>query len=569
MKKFKIENQILIMLAVFSISMGLWENFRQLWLQDNGFSPTNIGNIISIGTLVSVLGIFFAGKYIKLKKLKTFITCSLVLKFMNLIILFCINNIQNSLIINICIVIDVLTGYVITTSIYPLITTIIKNNAIYSKRKLTEYLFKDVGVFIGGILIGRNLMGLVINYNICLMISIVFLAIAIMIILNMNARKIVEEEKQQSSILKQIFKNKLQRIYMIYTFVGATAFSTALGLKMLTFTNYFNFTDANATNYLLIIGLISDVIGIIALKFLTPKNDYITITIKFGLRFFAYTIAFFSNNTMISLIAVTWSLLISTAYENISDGYYINAVSNELQFRYTNFRYIVKYLGEAVGIFLCGIMYEIGLRYMLGLSAIFMLFQITLAYYLIYIRKKSDVQNENRMKIYIVRHGQVPHNMKNQYNTTDEDLTDIGIKQAEELRAKIRDMEFDIIISSPLIRAKHTAEIITDNKKIVFDNRIIERNCGDFSGQPLEATNRQEYWNYYTTMEQGNSENIQEFFKRIYGFLDDLKTKDYKSVLVVAHSGVSKAFSGYFEGIQDGKFLDRGLKNCEIKEYYL
>jgi broad specificity phosphatase PhoE len=37
----------------------------------------------------------------------------------------------------------------------------------------------------------------------------------------------------------------------------------------------------------------------------------------------------------------------------------------------------------------------------------------------------------------------------------------------------------------------------------------------------------------------------------------------------VAHSGVSKAFSGYFEGIQDGKFLNRGLKNCEIKEYEL
>ena len=33
------------------------------------------------------------------------------------------------------------------------------------------------------------------------------------------------------------------------------------------------------------------------------------------------------------------------------------------------------------------------------------------------------------------------------------------------------------------------------------------------------------------------------------------------------HSGVSKAFSGYFEGIENGKFLNRGLKNCEIKKY--
>ena len=46
-----------------------------------------------------------------------------------------------------------------------------------------------------------------------------------------------------------------------------------------------------------------------------------------------------------------------------------------------------------------------------------------------------------------------------------------------------------------------------------------------------------------------------------------MKTKNYENVLIVAHSGVSKAFSGYFEGIGDGKFLNRGLKNCEIKLY--
>ena len=66
---------------------------------------------------------------------------------------------------------------------------------------------------------------------------------------------------------------------------------------------------------------------------------------------------------------------------------------------------------------------------------------------------------------------------------------------------------------------------------------------------------------------QGTSENIKSFFERVYAFLDELKTKKYEQVLIVAHSGVSKAFSGYFEGIKDGKFLNRGLKNCEIKMY--
>lgn len=173
------------------------------------------------------------------------------------------------------------------------------------------------------------------------------------------------------------------------------------------------------------------------------------------------------------------------------------------------------------------------------------------------------------MKVYIVRHGQVQHNAIKQYNAKDEDLTELGIKQAEKLKVKIKNIHFDMVISSPLIRARHTAEIITNNNKMFFDDRLKERNCGSLSGQPLQVTNREEYWNYYTDIQYGTSENIQEFFKRIYSFLDELKTKDYESVLIVAHSGVSKAFSGYFEGIKDGKFLERGLKNCEIKEYEL
>lgn len=174
------------------------------------------------------------------------------------------------------------------------------------------------------------------------------------------------------------------------------------------------------------------------------------------------------------------------------------------------------------------------------------------------------------MKLYLVRHGQVPHNALKQYNNQNEDLTEIGIKQAEELKEKIRNIDYDIIISSPLVRAIHTAEIINiNNKEIIIDNRLEERNPGSLSGQSLEVTNREEYWNYNTEIQYGTSENIKDFVKRVYDFLEELKTKDYKSVIIVAHSGVSKAFSCYFEGIQDGLLLNRGLKNCKIKEYEL
>lgn len=172
------------------------------------------------------------------------------------------------------------------------------------------------------------------------------------------------------------------------------------------------------------------------------------------------------------------------------------------------------------------------------------------------------------MKIYIVRHGQVPHNALKMYSNENEDLNEIGIKQAEDLKTKIENLNFDIIISSPIIRAIHTANIINiNNKKIITDDRLIERNPGDLNGKPISYTNREEYWNFNSKIQYGTSENMRDFFNRVFDFLDDLKTKNYESVLIVAHSGVSKAFSAYFQGINDGKFLEHGLKNCEIKQY--
>ncbi len=174
------------------------------------------------------------------------------------------------------------------------------------------------------------------------------------------------------------------------------------------------------------------------------------------------------------------------------------------------------------------------------------------------------------MKIYLVRHGEVISNALKHYNEDSDDLTELGIKQAEELREKIKTIEIDAIFCSTLLRAKHTASIINENHKpIIYDDRIKERNVGDLAGRPLTVTNRDEYWNYNTSLQYGTSENIKLFFKRVYQFLEELKNQPYECILIVAHSGVSKAFSAYFEGIQDGMFLNRGLKNCEMKEYDL
>lgn len=175
------------------------------------------------------------------------------------------------------------------------------------------------------------------------------------------------------------------------------------------------------------------------------------------------------------------------------------------------------------------------------------------------------------MKIYLIRHGQCNSNLNKVFNYQNEDLNENGIKQAEFLREKIEQLEIDAIYSSPLLRAKHTAQIVnTKNKNVILDNRLKERECGLLEGKPLDSIDREEYWNYYSNKTFTDEEKIPELFDRVSKFIEELKTKEYKSVLIVAHSGVSKAFYAYFNGIPtDGKLLELGLKNIELKEYNL
>ena len=93
------------------------------------------------------------------------------------------------------------------------------------------------------------------------------------------------------------------------------------------------------------------------------------------------------------------------------------------------------------------------------------------------------------MKIFLIRHGQCESNVVGRYNFVNEDINEVGIKQAENLSEKIKDIDYDIVISSPLLRAIHTTEIINaKNKKIITDERLVERKHGSLEGKSMLVT---------------------------------------------------------------------------------
>ncbi len=390
LSKIKDENKILIMLAFYSISIGLWKNFRQLWLQENNLDVSSISNILSLGTIICAILLFVITKRTNINKIKKLLVICLGIKLITFISMYISCKMENLPLIGILTIIDIVTEKLITINIYPFLLTIKKDDILYSKRKLVEYLFCDVGILVGGILIGKTIFGLNINYNVLLLISFIFTIISFIILVNIKQEYKNQKKESTHNIILELYKDKIFRTYMIYSLISNIAMSTGLGIKMLMLTNLLDFSVSNATNYLLIIGLIADLIGIIAVKFLTPKNDYITVTIKFGIRFILYLVTFLTNNLLIALIAITWYILISTAYENIVDAPYINRTKNQHQLMFNSIKYILSLIGESIGLFYAGLTYKYGIGYMLGMSAFFMIFQLGFAYRLIYMRKKED-----------------------------------------------------------------------------------------------------------------------------------------------------------------------------------
>ena len=162
------------------------------------------------------------------------------------------------------------------------------------------------------------------------------------------------------------------------------------------------------------------------------------------------------------------------------------------------------------------------------------------------------------MQIYVVRHGETNVNVENRINSTnDDDLNEKGIREATELRETVKDIDYDFIVSSPLVRAKHTAELLNaKEKEIILDKRLQER---------------YDWWNVYPQKDYGNAEKVLDVIARVHEFLDEIKEKyKDKNIILVTHGGISKTINCYFTGIpKDGNISTYSHNHCEILTYKL
>lgn len=169
----------------------------------------------------------------------------------------------------------------------------------------------------------------------------------------------------------------------------------------------------------------------------------------------------------------------------------------------------------------------------------------------------------------LIRHGQTDWNKKFLIQGRENNpLNEEGIIQAH-ITANLllnNDSNWDVIISSPLIRAVQTAEIIKDKlnlkSPIIINNNVIEREFGAAEGLTIS----EEVYDRINNDDYDNLETCKELQKRSMDtIIDIVKSFPNQKILIITHSHFIK---GLLTQIDSNFTWTSSLKNASINYVY-
>ena len=170
------------------------------------------------------------------------------------------------------------------------------------------------------------------------------------------------------------------------------------------------------------------------------------------------------------------------------------------------------------------------------------------------------------MKIVLVRHGKTDYNVEcKTQGRINIPLNDSGRREVQKLKYKMKDMDFDICFSTPLIRAVETAMILVgDRVEIKIDDRLIERNMGNQEGMPYKDYDGNAHWDYNLNLDDNGIEPVQDIIKRASDFIDYLKENyNDKDILIVSHGATIRALHHILHNTDlNSNLSDFSIGNC-------
>jgi len=177
------------------------------------------------------------------------------------------------------------------------------------------------------------------------------------------------------------------------------------------------------------------------------------------------------------------------------------------------------------------------------------------------VKKRKCKYDSMKLKIFIFRHGQTYFNRDKRFTGwKDSKLTPRGVRDAKTVGKALRNKKIDIAFHSRLSRSKDTLKEVLkfhpECKRIIEDDRIIERSYGDLQGQYHKgfvsrhgADLLQKYRRAYN-FPPPNGESVKMVEKRVNSFIKELlkmMRKEKVNVAISAHGNSMRPFRKYFE----------------------
>ncbi len=178
------------------------------------------------------------------------------------------------------------------------------------------------------------------------------------------------------------------------------------------------------------------------------------------------------------------------------------------------------------------------------------------------------------LNIYLLRHGETVYNADgNRYcGKTDIGLTEKGYQQANLVREQVKNMQFEAVYSSPLQRARITAETVSDSENVIIDDRIIEADFGLWEGKTREQfiSENAGLWNNWDADPSkhragGTGETGAEIVARVDSFFKEIIQKHTSgNIMVVAHNGVNRLYLAYKLGMPLKNYRKIAMENSTL-----
>ena len=175
-----------------------------------------------------------------------------------------------------------------------------------------------------------------------------------------------------------------------------------------------------------------------------------------------------------------------------------------------------------------------------------------------------------RKFIYFIRHGESEANANHVCcGQGNPPLTEKGKEQARAGRILVKDVTFDTVFCSDLLRAKQTAEIMLDNPTCRYTAEVREILTGHIDGikrTELDALYGDAYVRARTVhnFKEFGGESDVEFVGRAQSFLDKLATEDVgERVAVVCHAGFIQRAVQLIMGCPYGE-IKLHIENCSV-----